>query len=238
MAWSVFRRVRGVTLELRHRAGDHAPGKALTIITEGFLEKMKCDGSRAPTLGTIQPHPPTGLGTPGRAIAVLRILHVVAAATCVLLTGCARELSSASYTGFQRGYSPVASAVFRRPEAPQDRVGSARQDILIVSAAEGGAAPAIAAGREWILQGDRRDRLGVPVEVVSTCRSSIVDAGRPHGIVWVDAASSGRLRISRTGAVSAPIEARVAYEHAGRVQTRHSRLICRLSPAGTVIALR
>jgi hypothetical protein len=169
---------------------------------------------------------------------VLRTSHVLAAAACVVVAGCARELSSAGYTGFERGGPPVTSTALRRLGSPQVRLGSARQETLSFSGADRVATPAIAVGREWVLNGGRRDRLGVPVEVVSACRSSIVDAGRAYGIIWVDAASAGRLRVSRTGAMAAPIEARVAYEHVGWIQTRHSRLICQLSPAGTVIALR
>ena len=84
----------------------------------------------------------------------------------------------------------------------------------------------------------RRKWLGLTGLIVSACRSSLVDAGRAHGIIWVDAASAGRVRVSRNGAVAAPIEARLTYERAGSVRTKQSLLICHLSPQGTVIALR
>ena len=142
-------------------------------------------------------------------------------------------MSSAAYTGFERGGSPVKFAALRGRSA-ETRLGAARQEFLglVGSGAE------IPVDREWVRAGERRDRLGVPVGVVSACRSSIVEAGRPYGMIWVDAASAGRLRVNRTGAAVAPIEARAAYQHAAAVQTRHARLICRLSPEGKVVALR
>jgi hypothetical protein len=101
-----------------------------------------------------------------------------------------------------------------------------------------GSGPEIAVDLEWVLSKDRQERLGVPVQIVSACRSSIIVAGRAYGMTWADAASAGRMRVGPDGTIAAPIETRLTYQHAGSVQIKHSHLICHLSREGTVVALR
>jgi hypothetical protein len=62
-----------------------------------------------------------------------------------------------------------------------------------------GSGPEIAVDLEWVLSKDRQERLGVPVQIVSACRSSIIEAGRAYGMTWADAASAVACASGRTG---------------------------------------
>ena len=81
-------------------------------------------------------------------------------------------------------------------------------------------------------------RPGTPLEVVQSCRQSIVAAAVPYGAVYVDAASAGQPRRSATGILAAPIEVRIIYSRQGGREVRQSRTTCRLNATGTVVALR
>ncbi len=81
-------------------------------------------------------------------------------------------------------------------------------------------------------------RPGTSLAIVSACRNSLIEASRPYGVVRVDAASAGRPRTGRKGAIVAPIEARIAYARSDRMQVRQSRIICHLSASGEVMAIR
>jgi len=81
-------------------------------------------------------------------------------------------------------------------------------------------------------------RVGTPVQVVRTCRTSIVNAALPYGAVRVDAVSAGRPNHTLDGGLVAPIEVRVVYARASARQMRQSRVACRLDATGVVVALR
>jgi hypothetical protein len=81
-------------------------------------------------------------------------------------------------------------------------------------------------------------RPGTSLAIVSACRDSLIEASRLHGVVRVDAASAGRPRTGRKGAIAAPIEARIAYARSDRMQVRQSRVTCHLSATGIVTAIR
>lgn len=79
---------------------------------------------------------------------------------------------------------------------------------------------------------------GTPVEIVSSCRESIITAARPHGVVHVDASSVGLLREDASGMRAAPLEVRVIYANERGREMRQSRITCLLDRVGTVVALR
>jgi hypothetical protein len=81
-------------------------------------------------------------------------------------------------------------------------------------------------------------KIGTPLQIVQNCRTSIVMAALPYGVVRVDAASAGRLNRTRDGRILAPIEVRVIYARANTSQTRQSRVACELDADGAVVALR
>jgi hypothetical protein len=81
-------------------------------------------------------------------------------------------------------------------------------------------------------------RAGTPVQIVQTCRTSIITAALPYGVVRVDAASGGRASRMQGGGLTAPIEVRAVYARANLRQIRQSRITCQLNADGAVVALR
>jgi hypothetical protein len=80
-----------------------------------------------------------------------------------------------------------------------------------------------------------RPRPGTPQDVVQNCRTAIVAAALPYGVVRVDAASAGPMRSAR-GGFAAPVEFRIVYNRQGGLETRQATINCRLNTAGRVIA--
>ncbi|CDX21700.1 conserved exported hypothetical protein [Mesorhizobium sp. ORS 3324] len=77
---------------------------------------------------------------------------------------------------------------------------------------------------------------GAPAAVVRACRAAITRAAMSLGAVRVYAASAGPLR-QRRGALTAPIEVRIAYKRQGGIEVRQARVDCRLDTAGKVTAV-
>lgn len=179
-----------------------------------------------------------GWGHLDRINAVLRISVVVATVACALLAGCASELSLGRHNSDADELSVEAVAARAVREARASRLQARRTSpVVVMVAAATGSKWEGPLDTGWVFGGNRRDRSGVPVDIVSACRSSIVEAGKTLGVIWVDTASAGPLRIGRDRTVSAPLEARVVYEQAGFILGRQSHLTCRLSPEGAVLAL-
>jgi hypothetical protein len=173
-----------------------------------------------------------------RVLAMLPISLVPTIATCVLLAGCTKELTSTASNRVERGISPDRFESPRGVSSRQAPLGPFNQESLSSVGGVLGSRPASASDLAWVVSKDRQDRVGVPLQIVMACRSSIVDAGRAYGMTWADVASAGRMLVRRDGAVAAPIEARLTYRHAGLLETKHSLLKCHLSPEGAVVALR
>jgi hypothetical protein len=80
-----------------------------------------------------------------------------------------------------------------------------------------------------------RPRPGTPQQVVQDCRTAIVAAALPYGVVRVDAASAGPMQSARGGFV-APVEFRIVYNRRGGLETRQATINCRMNTAGRVVA--
>jgi hypothetical protein len=78
-------------------------------------------------------------------------------------------------------------------------------------------------------------RPGTPQQVVQDCRTAIVAAALPYGVVRVDAASAGPMQSARGGFV-APVEFRIVYNRRGGLETRQATINCRMNTAGRVVA--
>ena len=78
---------------------------------------------------------------------------------------------------------------------------------------------------------------GVARQSVDSCRNTIAAEAKPHGAVRVEAVSAGAPTRVREGITRAPIEARIVYARAGRVQVRQARITCQLNAQGRVISL-
>jgi hypothetical protein len=112
------------------------------------------------------------------------------------------------------------------PKRPPLRCGEDSADCLL-AVRDGDNAPKLAA---------LRAKAGVPDQIISAGRQTIVAGAMPHDPVQVDTVSVGQLGRQGDGLV-APLFVRIVYARQGGYEVREANVKCRLDASGTVSSL-